>query len=106
MTSNRLFVYGIFLDEGTRLWYGMTNPRYAVVQGYATVGVHKDIVEAIKVSDDFHLTGLIVDVAPKVADDIHGVRSNWQRLDALESGYRRKMVQTLQGDKCWMYVAR
>lgn len=108
MTSNKLFVYGIFLSEGMRKDFGMTNARFATVKGYATVGVPGslgNIVEAIRVSKDFYLSGLIVDVPPKVITP-QGVMSNWERLDRLEGSYDRKMVTTAEYDKCWMYVAK
>lgn len=93
--ANRLFVYGIFLDGGMRSAYGMTNPRYAVVRGYSTRVILRDIVEASR-DNGRDLTGLLVDVDP----------SQWGRLDALEGGYERVKVRTSRGKKCWMYVSK
>lgn len=94
----RLFVYGIFLDEDSRLAYGMRYPQYATVRGYATVEAIGSgyIVEAIKVSESFCLTGLLVYVPS----------SNLRMLDALEGAYDRERVQTTSGVDCWMYVAK
>lgn len=91
--NNKLFVYGIFLDEDRRKSYGMTNPRYATVKDYATFG--GGIVWAKHIPEcGLSLTGLLVDVDPK----------HWDRLDALEAGYDRKIVNA--GVKAYMYVGR
>lgn len=92
---NHLFVYGIFLNEGNRERYGMTNPRYAVVPGYATRTCYGDIVEAVPVQSEFSLTGLYVDIDP----------AYWERLDRLEHGYQRVEVNTSEG-RAWMYQAK
>lgn len=98
--TEKLFVYGIFLNESTRQSYGMTNPKYATVKGYMTIGSH--IVEAIPVdSEDIALSGLIVDI-PKELDG----RDNWARLDSLEAGYTRIKINTCQGEEAWMYEGR
>lgn len=92
---NKLFVYGIFLDERRRQTYGMTNPRYATVSGYITIGEH--IVQAYPVDNDMIvLTGLLVDMNP----------AYWEELDALEGGYDRIIVQTTRGVDAYMYVAK
>ena len=92
--NNRLFVYGIFLDEHNRQEYGMTNPRYETVPGYITVGSR--IVQAVEVGEpSIALTGLTVDMNPE----------GWERLDRLEGGYDRKIVQTTSGEMVNMYVA-
>lgn len=98
--TEKLFVYGIFLNESTRQSYGMTNPKYATVKGYMTIGSH--IVEAIPVdSEDITLSGLIVDM-PKEYEG----KDNWARLDMLESGYNRVEINTIQGEKAWMYEGK
>lgn len=94
---NKLFVYGIFLSERNRWDYGMTNPQYATVKGYATFGGR--IVEAVYVGDVWPnacLTGLIVDADP----------TQWKDLDALEYGYDRIRITTTSGEEAWMYVAK
>jgi hypothetical protein len=93
-------VYGIFLDERNRDHYQMTNPCYAVVRNYVTVNVGGSIVEAVEVEEinNCGLTGLIVDIP----DD----PQNWQRLDALEVGYDRIKVTTLDNEWAYMYVAK
>lgn len=93
--NNRLFVYGIFLGETMRKNYGMSNPKYATVPGYATFGYH--IVQAAYIGGDINLalTGLTVDVDP----------DKWQSIDALEGGYDRILVKTESGEEVNMYVA-
>lgn len=92
-TVNRLFVYGIFLGEANRKCYGMTNPEYATVPGYITMGRH--IVQAVKVDNpSIALTGLTVDIDPEY----------WGRLDALEGGYARVLVTTDDEEELYMYV--
>lgn len=93
--ENRLFVYGIFLGQGCRDAYGMSNPEYATVLDYATFG--GSIVEAYRIPDyGLSLTGLTVDVDPEC----------WRRLDALEAGYTRKKVTTTDGEEVYMYVGK
>jgi gamma-glutamylcyclotransferase (GGCT)/AIG2-like uncharacterized protein YtfP len=92
---NKLFVYGIFLDEGNRQAYGMSNPVYATVKDYVTFG--HSIVRAAPVAKEngASLTGLLVDVNPE----------KWADIDDLEYGYRRTMVTTTRGEKAYMYAA-
>ena len=93
--TERLFVYGIFLDEDNRKEYGMSNPRYTTVAGYITVG--GGIVQAVPVqSREIALTGLVVDMDS----------TRWARLDRLEGGYDRIKVKTHGGEDAWMYAAR
>ena len=88
-------MYGIFIAEHNRDAYGMSNPEYATVADYLTVGHH--IVEAQKVEGvGLALTGLTVDVDPR----------HWGRLDALEGGYDRITVQTEDGEPVWMYASK
>lgn len=92
--NNRLFVYGIFLGEVNRKNFGMSNPQYATVANYITVG--DTIVQAVEVMNvGVALTGLTVDVDP----------TYWQRLDRLEGGYDRIIVTTTDGEPVNMYVA-
>lgn len=92
---DRLFVYGIFLDEGQRRGFGMVNPRYATVLDYATVG-HR-IVQAVHIPGaGLALTGLLVDMP----------NSNWEELDALEGGYERIVIRTTSGYEAYMYAER
>lgn len=92
---NKLFVYGIFLDEGNREQYGMTNPEYATVRGYITVG--RRIVAAVKVEPpSVCLTGLIVDVDPTC----------WKKLDKLEGGYDRVVITTTDNQQAYMYQGK
>lgn len=93
---NKLFVYGIFLGERQRLRYGMSNPEYATVAGYLTMG--NQIVEAIAVPErpDIALSGLVVDVEP----------SQWERLDRLEGGYKRITITTTDKQQAWMYAGK
>lgn len=101
---NRLFVYGIFLDENMRNAYGMSNPRYATVKDYVTYG--GSIVTAYKQEGaGLSLTGLLVDVNPYEMGR-RGLKDNWARLDALEGGYERIEVETLGGDKAYMYAGK
>lgn len=89
----KLFVYGIFLGEETRRHYGMTNPKYATVPGYITVG--GQIVQAVSVENPrVALTGLLVDPD----------HTRWDDLDALEGGYDRIMITTNSGVDAWMYA--
>lgn len=92
-SENRLFVYGIFLDERNRVAFGMSNPEYTTVEGYATVG--GSIVSAIK-DPRYTLTGLVVDVNPTM----------WSRIDSLESGYNRIKVTTTDGETVYMYEGK
>ena len=90
----KLFVYGIFLDEMNRLYYGMENPSYDTVRGYITVG--DSIVTAVPSTIiGSSLTGLLVDVPV----------SSFPRLDLLESGYDRIKVTTTSGFEAFMYAA-
>ena len=93
---NKLFVYGIFLDEFNRQAYGMSNPKYATVKHYVTVGHH--IVAAVPVdkSNNCALTGLLVDMNPK----------GWDKLDSLEGDYDRIEIETTDREKAFMYVAK
>lgn len=93
---NRLFVYGIFLGEGMRRVYGMSNPEYATVKDYITQGEY--IVEAVPVSPEYGtaLTGLVVDVDP----------SKWESLDVLETNYDRKIITTTNNERVYMYAQR
>lgn len=93
---NRLFVYGIFLGEGMRKAYGMTNPQYSTVPGYATFG--HGIVQAVEIKQarDLALTGLTVDVDP----------TKWEALDRLEGGYKRAIVTTDNNERVYMYTAK
>lgn len=106
---SKLFVYGIFLSENMREQYGMQYPRYAVVNGYKTVLVARDIVEAIP-DKTGALTGLIVDVPKEIEyEGITGERyitDTFERLDRLERAYNRVRVVTTQGEECFMYVAK
>lgn len=90
---NQLFVYGIFLDERNRKTYGMSNPRYETVEGYATKGGH--IVTAYP-TEGYTLTGLVVDVDPRY----------WGYIDMLEAHYDRAVVKTTSGTDAYMYVGR
>lgn len=90
---DKLFVYGIFLDEQNRQAYGMSNPHYATVRDYITIGGH--IVQAVKVNSiGASLTGLLVDIDPEY----------WKRLDLLESGYDRIKIVTTDGVEAYMYA--
>lgn len=91
--TEKLFVYGIFLDEYNRDAYGMSNPKYTTVPGFITIGA--GIVQAMPVSDqNIALTGLVVDMDS----------TKWRPLDSLEGGYDRVKVRTNSGDDAWMYV--
>ncbi len=94
MKHNRLFVYGIFLDEHNRTAYGMSNPKYTTVSGYATFGM--GIVQAYPVQEEAGLTGLAVDVDP----------SRWNDIDSLERGYDRIKVEAYNGETLWMYTGK
>ena len=90
--NEKLFVYGIFLNERHRKPFNMTNPKYAVVKDYATVPIGGTIVAAEPLKG-YDLTGLIVDIDS----------TEWERLDRLEAGYKRIKVETSRG-KAWMYI--
>lgn len=93
--ANRLFVYGIFLDERTRQAYGMSDPEYDTVLDYTTYGHH--IVTAYKQKKSgLALTGLVVEVDPK----------RWADIDRLEAGYDRIKVKTTSGVTSWMYAGK
>lgn len=92
---NRLFVYGIFLDEHMREHYGMANPHYATVADYATYG--NQIVTAYKQENaGLALTGLLVNMNPE----------KWENLDRLEGGYKRIVITTTGGDEAYMYAGK
>jgi gamma-glutamylcyclotransferase (GGCT)/AIG2-like uncharacterized protein YtfP len=92
---NKLFVYGIFLDESMRNEYCMSNPYYTTVDDYITVG--RGIVQAAYVKKDsgISLTGLVVDVD----------KDYWSALDQLEGAYDRVLVETYESEQVWMYVS-
>lgn len=93
-TKDKLFVYGIFLDEENRKDYGMSNPQYTTVPGYLTVGSY--IVKAVQTDDtSVALTGLLVDIDPAM----------WPSLDSLEAGYDRIKVRDIDGNIAYMYAA-
>lgn len=103
----KLFVYGIFLGESMREGYGMRVIGYDTVRDYITVGGH--IVQAKKVDPKMGaaLTGLVVEVPETLAyDHKEGEYDNIERLDALETGYDRVIVQTTAGHECWMYCEK
>jgi gamma-glutamylcyclotransferase (GGCT)/AIG2-like uncharacterized protein YtfP len=92
---NKLFVYGIFLDENNRRAFGLHNPEYAVVRDYATFSIGGSIVMAAHVpGNNLGLTGLLCDVDPE----------KWERLDQLEGAYDRIQITTEDGERAWMYV--
>lgn len=92
--TEKLFVYGIFLNEYNRDRYGMTNPQYATVKKFVTIG--STIVEALYVDEfeDASLTGLLVDMDS----------SRWGPLDNLEGGYERVKITTTDGTRAYMYA--
>lgn len=93
--TEKLFVYGIFLDERNRDRYGMSDPQYATVMDYVTVGGH--IVQAVhRAGFGYSLTGLIVDMDSE----------RWEPLDMLEMGYSRVRITTTDGEEAWMYAER
>ena len=95
VSTEKLFVYGIFLGEGNRKRFGMSNPEYATVRGYLTRGDY--IVCAYPVKDkNTTLTGLLVDMDS----------SGWEQLDRLEHGYDRVKVTTTSGEEAWMYQGK
>ncbi len=89
----KLFVYGIFLQDYNRERYGMEFPSYDTVSGYVTVG---DIIVQAITSDivGASLTGLLVDIPTR----------NFPKLDILEAGYHRVKVKTNSGMEAYMYV--
>lgn len=90
----KLFVYGIFLDEYNRSHYGMEFPSYDTVPDYITVG--GTIVRAIKLEGyGASLTGLLVDIPTKRLPSV----------DALEAGYARIKVKTSGGIEAFMYAS-
>lgn len=89
----KLFVYGIFLDEYNRKHYGMEFPSYDTVSNYITIG--GIIVRAIKLNGwKASLTGLLVDVPT----------NRLSAIDALEAGYARIKVKTTSGIEAFMYA--
>ncbi len=92
---NKLFVYGIFLDEHNRRSYGMSHPKYATVKGFVTFGYK--IVQAYMVDNpNTALTGLLVDVDERY----------WPMIDRLEHGYDRIEILTTDNERAYMYVGR
>lgn len=91
----KFFFYGIFLSEHQRKSMGIHGPaKYATVLDYATYG--QEIVMAHFQADaGLSLTGLVIDVPSHVIP----------ALDALEFGYKRKQLKTVQGEQVYMYVA-
>jgi len=95
LLTQKLFVYGIFLNESNRKRYGMHNPSYTTVPGFVTFGSH--IVTAQRTSTEgVALTGLLVDM------DITG----WHMLDMLERGYDRIVIETISGEPAYMYARK
>lgn len=92
---DKLFVYGIFLGEDMRDMYKMTNPQYATVKDFLTVGGHIVTAEFVP-GYGLALTGLLV--TPH--------KEKWDALDALEGGYERIKVRTSDGILAWMYAKR
>lgn len=92
---NRLFVYGIFLDERQRQAFGMANPHYATVKDYVTYG-SQIVVAHHQANAGLALTGLVVTMDP----------TKWGRLDALEHGYNRILITTTDGDRAYMYAGK
>lgn len=94
----KLFVYGIFLDKSSRDGYGMSNPHYATVKDYTTLGWGDGyIVQAKYVPGcNLALTGLLVEMNPY----------RWGPLDKLEAGYDRIIVTTTSGEEAYMYAER
>lgn len=91
----KLFVYGIFLDENMREMYHMTNPKYDTVKDFATFG--STIVTAQYVPQaGLALTGVTVDYDPE----------QWERLDGLEGGYDRIIIDTTHGERAYMYAEK
>lgn len=102
---NRLFVYGIFLDELRRGRYAMSNPEYDTVRDYVTYGDH--IVTAYhQPRRGLALTGLTVDVNPYELGERGELIDTWARLDRLEGGYERKVITTTTGVEAYMYVGK
>lgn len=94
---NRLFVYGIFLNEDNRAVYNMTNPRYAVVKGYKTVFIQPPkVIGAVKSTSTDVLSGLLVNIDPRY----------WRAIDMLEQGYDRILIRTTLGEEAYMYVEK
>lgn len=94
MTNNvTIFVYGIFLGERNRNRYGMTNPRYATVMGYATYPFGTGHIVYAKPLEGACLSGLLVDMPIDRLPD----------LDALEGGYDRVTVTTTDKTQAYMY---
>ena len=93
---DKLFVYGIFLNEANRNAYKLSNPRYDTVPGYITIG--DIIVQAVKVdcAEQVALTGLTVDFDK---DFLHNI-------DTLETGYDRAIIKTNHGHSAFMYVSK
>lgn len=74
----------------------MSNPAYDTVLDYATFGGR--IVQAQYIPDvGLSLTGMVVELPDNY---------DWRPLDALEAGYKRQLVTTTSGQKCYMYTAR
>jgi len=91
---NRLFVYGIFLNERTGDIFDLRYVDYAIVRDMATrADGPGSIVQAVP-APGLALTGLVVEVPEE----------NWQRLDRLERGYKRIEVDTSEGP-AWMYAS-
>ena len=95
LDTNRLFVYGIFLNQRNRDRYGMYNAEYATVPGFFTVGSH--IVQAVETEDTrIALTGVTVDVDPRM----------WPMIDGLEAGYTRQVVLSDSNEEVYMYTQK
>lgn len=95
MMINKLFVYGIFLSERMRKGYGLGYAKYATVLDYATFGDYIVRAEPVPAKVGASLTGFIVDIPDGY---------NWERIDALERGYERRVVTTTDGEQAYMYT--
>lgn len=94
--KEKLFVYGIFLDQGNREDYGMLKATYATQPGFKTVGSY--IVRAVRTdSEEDSLTGLLINNTDAV---------KWDRLDGLEAAYKRIAVEEWSQVTIWVNDGR
>lgn len=98
-----LFAYGILKPEISGLIYeedDLVGGKYTSVYGYF-LHVH-NIAYAYK-----HRRGIVhgyLWFVSRLGDEEY--RQLFFRLDALESAYNREVVETVDGERAWMYVAK
>lgn len=92
---NKLFIYDNLLYQAVNRKYNMQPSKHAVIKGYLTIGTDKP--QAIPVTHDMVvLSGVIVEIPAK----------KWTKLDRRHSDFDRRLVDTLAGEKVYIYTQK